>query len=350
MQTSEVVWTIKWVDTLLTERTKRILFGYTKRPPREPPQDKSVDEQGPRRGRHEPPSSEMLEATHELAAAGYIMSQNPHAVRVLEAFGLKMLVDKETPTILAAQFVGSGSSDDAARSSQGLAIGRRWRSMMECVGPIEILTVPTELTSDTLPESIISLEIRYTEEKNPSLATLAKATALFENAYSAVARIYEKKNYGSLSVVKIDSGSAVKISCRGIAEAVKLLKEFIMEAWHKFRHKRVEEVIENNRAVLSTLAVMGELDAREQKKSIAPEEAEQLRRAIVESTLGLFECGALITDIPEQETVNNTKLLNSFSPKLLTDQRDAVSGNKPSKQGVTIIKRRPRKRKVQKRG
>ena len=109
-----------------------------------------------------------------------------------------------------------------------------------------------------------------------------------------MSRAYQIKDSSTLTIVKVDSGSSIRIDCKGLGEPIKHLKDLILEAWHKLRHKRAEEVSENSKAVLGSLAVIEKINARERDNSLSKEEAEQLRRTVITSVCGLFACGAAI--------------------------------------------------------
>jgi hypothetical protein len=168
---------------------------------------------------------------------------------------------------------------------------------------------------------------------------------LIERAYSAIAEAYELGTTSTLlKIVKVESGSSIRFDCRGLGEPVKHFKDFLLEAWHKLRHQKAEEVTVANEAVLSSLSVLRELKKREQSGDLPPEKAELLRRTVVESTLGLFHRGVLPTEVADVEIVNNVALLGRFNPKLLTDGGvGAPSGGEP---GAPAPKKK-RKRKSQ---
>ncbi len=330
MQTLEVINTIQWIESLFDEETKVVLFSWELF-------------SGPTDARGDF-SPRFLKATHELASASTTIVQNPNAMKVLEAFGLSQLTDRDYLSKIALRASGEGPSTDLTNLVKEIIIG--WKMMVSCRGPLESLTIPDELRSEDVPPDIISLELRYAEKRAPNLEDFSKVAQLLQELYITVARIYRKKDEGALVIIKVDSGSSIRIDCKGLGDVIKHLKDFVIEAWNKFRHKRAEEVIENNRAILSSLAVMDHIAKREKDNSLKPEEAGQLRVRVLNATLGLFKCGALLTDIPPQETVDNTVLLQSFMPKLIEAPKDQ-KGRKPSKARKTRKRTsKPTKRKT----
>ena len=67
------------------------------------------------------------------------------------------------------------------------------------------------------------------------------------------------------------------------------------------------------------------------------------------SVSGLFECGALIAEIPPQETVENTELLDGFAPKLLPPPKaGSNAGTKKTMRKITARKITVRKKTARK--
>jgi len=157
------------------------------------------------------------------------------------------------------------------------------------------------------------------EGEEPQITILAKAIESLEQLYQAIAAAYQEDTSEILRVVKIDSGSNIKIYCKGIDKVVKHLNDFFLEAWHKFRHKRAEELIENNRALISSVAAIQQVDNLLMKGAIDIEKSERLKYEIVNSTIKLFDSRALPGNIPTREQVDNLKMLDVFSPKLISE-------------------------------
>lgn len=309
MQTLQMIQTIEWIVSLFDLDIQRILFSYDLI--REP----SV--------RDKEPSliNTYLKATHELARVTETLRQNQYAVEVLQAFGLDGLIQRDFSTNLAIS-----ATTEGGRAIHELVVQLvgPWRLMTSCVTPIKALTLPEELKSEELSEEIITLNIQYREAETPSLEKIATALESLESAYSSIAKIYGmEEQAGHLQVIKIESGSAVRVDCKGLGLVVKHLKEFFIEAWHKFRHKRSEEVIENNRAVLSTVAAVQQIESSVKNRTMSREQGEILKRRMIEETLGLFGSGALIIEIPQHELLDNNKLLREFGTKLLMAPKEA---------------------------
>ena len=328
MQTRTVINKIRWIRSELSDGLEKWMFPYS-----------------------ESEQPNPVENIHDAGRFAELVSRDAVAVDILRAFGLHFLTDRKKMLQWLEEHLSPGrrgSPDDSMEPGVpvGIPLANAWRAMNGSVDPIEKLTTPEEMQTPELPETFISFELVSVAAENTPLPRLAKASAFAEEAYETVCRAYQIKGSDTLAIVKIESGSLIRIDCKGIGEPIKHLKDLILEAWHKLRHKRAEEVLENNKAVLGSLAIMEQIKAREQDESLSAEEAEQLRRKVITSVCGLFECGALIAEIPSQETVENTKLLGRFVPKLLPPPKAGSNAGtkKAARKKATRKKTTPKKR------
>ena len=293
MTPAQVVDTIKWIDSRIPTLAKQLFLSAP-----------AGTDLGP----------QSIAASHEMAYASAILERNSNAVQVLKAFGLESILNRQYITAWTTGLIAGPGKRDVEHNGK---VARPWSTMMRSVGPWESLTVPKELREGSKDE-ILSIEIRHSVERVP-LPIVAAAMEHLENAYSAVARIYlgPDRAEDKLQIISIQSGSLIRIDCRGIGEAVKHTKELLLESWRKIRHKRTDELVEKNNATLSSLAVIEAITDLEKRAALPPEEAETLRRTILISVTGLYSCNAVLAEIRPLEVVNNDKLLESFSPKLL---------------------------------
>ena len=330
MQTRTVINKIRWIRSLLSGELEEWLF----------PHDSAAE---PRR------IGFTIANIHDASRFAELVSRDPAAVQILRAFDLSSLAIREefikwlTSLVSPERESKSKTRDDSDEKvmSRGDLIAIAWRTMIGSVDPIEKLTTPEEMRTPELPETFISFELASIDAENTPLPRLTKATVFAEEAYETVCRAYQTEGSGTLAVVKVESGSSIRIDCKGLGEPIKHLKDLILEAWHKVRHKRAEEVLENNKAIFDSLAVIERINAGERDGALSGVEAEQLRRKIITSVCGLFECGALIAEIPSQETVENTKLLGNFVPKLLPPPKaGSNAGTKKAARKKTTPKKR----------
>jgi hypothetical protein len=130
--------------------------------------------------------------------------------------------------------------------------------------------------------------------------------------------IITNKSQDDLSVISIDSGSDKSFDFMGNAEVVKCIKEFFIELWDRivfFRERLIGERIE---LIGKSLPVLEKISIMEQNGSIGPEQAEILRRNIVESTRKIISTGAIIPEI-EKYSSYNPRVLMSPERKMLKE-------------------------------
>lgn len=331
MQTQKVVKTIRWIQSLIaTKELKNFLFA------------ENIEEIS---------RSDFVFYIQEVGRISEIILQNAYAVEVLKNFGLGFLLDraalsKRLSWLISPERVRAGGGTKEPQDVKEDPIFIAWQCMIGCVTPLENLTIPKELHGDKVPENILTMEIRSPIQRATSLPQFAKAVSLIEEVYESVVRVYRTEGNGSLTIIKVGSGSVIRIDCKGLGEPIKHLKDLIIEAWYKLRHKKAEKIIENNKAILSSLAIMDEIADRERDKILEREEAEQLRRKIITSVYGLFEYGTLIAEIPEKEMVQNAQLLlSSFIPKQLAPPKKPTVSSKPAKKKTGTRRKTKMKRK-----
>lgn len=337
MHTRTVIRTIRWIQKQISDEIQFSLFPISRRKERAR-------------------INEPIKFIHDVSRVAEVISGNSEAVEVLDAFDLSLLTDREKLLKRLSSLLGppnpeSDSQNEEERvtphpSEEFDAISFQWHAMLSCASPLESITTPVEMRREQLPDTFITFTLASLPKETP-LSRLAKATAFAEEAYESICRAYQTKGSISLTIVKVESGSSIRIDCKGLGDPIKHLKDLIIEAWHKLRHKRAEEVLENNKAVLSSLSVIAQINTNEKNNTISSEEAEQLRRKIITSVSGLFECGALIEEVPPEETVDNTKLLGGFVPKQLPAPKpESKTIDKKKKAKKAIPKKRRTRRKA----
>ena len=329
MQPIDVVSTIRWIESVVPPEVRDGFFQNMPHPSRDKPPDFN-------RG---------FALLYAAASTAERIKRNTNAVEVLAAFGLSAFLDPNYVTTFGMVALGADTPKDLDHAER---IVRPWRTMTQSANAWEQLAIVPDLRSGKVPDDVISMEIRRSEG-DVSLATLVSAFGHLDSGYSAMARVYTRdvEAQPKLEVISIQTGSpTIRLDCRGLAGLIKELRLFIIEAWHKIRHKRSEELIERNSALLSTLAAVGVIEAKRQEGTLGPEDAENLKRTLVDSALGLFACNALPTEVRRREAVDNERLLSAFAPKLLTagdrTAPEAVAGNQPKPKA-----RRTRRKKQQ---
>ena len=246
MQRREVINKIRWIHSQVPDDLEAWMFP--------PPGAKDIE------------PGNAIQNIHDVSRFVEVLSRDATAVQILRAFHLSALLDRKEFfgwvdrlfSVETAHKMRDDSDKKEMVPEDSVAIA--WRTMIGSVDPIENLTTPEEMRTPELPETFISFELSSIAAENTPLPRLAKATAFAEEAYETVWRAYQIKGSGTLAVVKVESGSSIRIDCKGLGEPIKHLKDLILEAWHKLRHKRAEEVLVNNEVVLGSLAAFEQIN------------------------------------------------------------------------------------------
>lgn len=300
MRTLEVIQTIEWITNQFDEELKRILFAPMAIHPEEM-KSKVVN----------------FKKFEQAAISIEKIKGNKKAVEVIKAFGIDLLLSED---FLARTFNYYYGGD---RDSESIMRERRDRffDMIRLTNPLKKLTFTEDLfekeTSDT-----ISFVFHYDNEEKTNIFTISDVTKKIDLIYNSISRVKKIEDHTKLQLIKIESGSSIRIDCKGISEVVKELKEFIIEIWNKVRHKRVEEIIQRNNVTFDSLCLIEKVHELRENKVLTPEEAERLKIDLLESTLSLVKDGVLIVEIEPVEVVDNTKLLKSFSQQFLPSPKD----------------------------
>ena len=309
MQTLEMLQTIKWILSLYSEQTRATLF------------------EGELFIR--PPEAEMgrliLNASHEVARLRSTLLAHPFALQVLTAFSLSDIAEEEWPVHLSSIFGAKGERGDslAELHSKLAGIMQNWATMRACFQPVQNLTIPPEVIAEENLDKIWTIEIR--SEKEITVDSLSKVFKNASELYDGIAQLMDISEFEQLQVIYVASGSSKRFDLRGLAETIEKAKEFIIELWHQIRYRRITDSHMSNKAILDSLTVLEEIDARRDKNILTANEAYSLRTRILQAAMGLMNEGALIREIPAVETVTNQELLEERQQRLLPAPPETVT-------------------------
>jgi hypothetical protein len=271
----------------------------------------------------------VIEITYMFGDFGESFQKDASAVKVLDAFKLReALLDKEfwfrAATALSVETQTQELHARAIQGWQGVMVGIvvPYTNMVSCVKPFTVLTIPADLLNERREEV---LAVNLSDRESLDLKILAKVLGEMEALYDAINRAFARADAPPLQIIKIESGSSLRIDLKGLAETIKELKNAVLEIWTKHRHKKADEIIDQHRVVSSGIEVLTQIDLRVRKKELAGEDGARFKRAIVLGTLGLFKNGALIDEIPPIEVVDNVRLLDGFAYKLLAAPREDLA-------------------------
>lgn len=145
---------------------------------------------------------------------------------------------------------------------------------------------------------------------------LAGLLESLETLYAACATL-EGAEPGGISVVGCDSGSDKTFELMGEARVVDELRALIVAVWDRVVFYRSLPAAQRYRLAAESLPVLDRIRERESSGLMAPEQAELLRRRIVEGTGRFLVSGATIPELQERAYANPRTLM-APAPKLLS--------------------------------
>lgn len=264
----------------------------------------------------------FVTASQEIAVVAGRLLSHPFAPKVLQAFELEQLLDKDFPKKLAEaaiKFSGSNAPDGYELVHSIInPLSRGWRNLTQCIGPIERLVIPQEVLHQEDFDDVLTIELRYEDQVNPKIETISSVLNNITRLYESISRLYGFSDFTSLKVIYADSGSAFRFDLKGIGEPIKRIKELLVEGWNLIRHRKAEDFRHNNKALLESLETIKKIYASQQSGALEPEDALRIRTLVLDSAIALFEEGVMPREIPRVEVVSNQQLLEGFQQKLLT--------------------------------
>jgi hypothetical protein len=145
------------------------------------------------------------------------------------------------------------------------------------------------------------------------LATLLDSLDLL---YGACATLHGAQPNG-LSVVGCDSGSDKTFELMGAAPVIAAVRDLIVSVWDRVVFFRALPAAQRYRQAAESLPVLDLVRERLDAGEMAPEQAELLRRRIVEGTGKFLVSGATIPELQERAYANPRTLM-APAPKLLS--------------------------------
>lgn len=169
------------------------------------------------------------------------------------------------------------------------------------------------------------LSIIVIEEKNrfSSPARLAEVLDSINLLYEVCAILANQKPE-SLSVIACDSGSDKSFDFLGVAKVIECVKEVILSLWDRvvfFREKQLSHRIE---LIANALPIIDQIGSLEKDNKLGPEQAEILRRKVIDGVGKFLESGAIIPEISDRASFD-PRLLMAPEQKLLSSGTIEVS-------------------------
>jgi len=340
MQTIDFIQTAKWIKAQFSEETIQALFhrlSYNREP------DEGVTIETP-----------IIEATYELAAIREKLLNHPFAPDALQAFGLEELMRPEFPLMIARKVaevqrtkpVTPVEMHEKMSELDRLLYPARdgWKLFQGCIEPLERLVVPQEVTNEQPFDDILTLELSYGSNLQPTLNAVFEILNNVDKLYGSLARLYGFAEYSPLRVIYADSGSSFRFDFKGLGEPIKRIKELLVEGWNLIRHRKIEDFRRNNQALLESLESVRQIQSLKREGVLENEEAMRLKEQVLDSVTNLFEAGVLPREVPESEYVPNYKLLEEYHRKLLPPAPEQLPARASRKKATRTGKARTSKK------
>lgn len=169
--------------------------------------------------------------------------------------------------------------------------------------------------SDVLTVQVIESPRRFSTPTR--LATLLESLDVL---YGACA-VLEGAEPGGLSVIACDSGSDKTFELMGAAPVIAALRALVLSVWDRVVFYRELPAAQRYRHAAESLPILVRIREAQAQGRMAPEQAELLRRRIVEGTSRFLVSGATIPELQERAYANPRTLM-APAPKLLAPPID----------------------------
>lgn len=185
--------------------------------------------------------------------------------------------------------------------------------------------------------SLVVLEDRGQGSKPTRLIKVLEGISALYEAHTRVLSLPAD----TLIVTTCDSGSDKAFDFLGLAKAIQALKETILSLWDRIFSFRERKLSATLSVIGQSLPILAEISALEERKALGREEAEILRRKVVDGAVALGEAGAVIPEVtarrPEAFRALAAPEAKLLAPPDLPSQSEESTGN--------VTKRKPRRKK-----
>lgn len=306
MHTIEFINTIKWLESLFSDDTRKYLFegGLV---------DLLTDSSDSKRPDADLIQSLGFNATHEISSLADKLNSNPLALLVLGEFNLEVLADREWP-VKFAKFLSKFSPDNPdtwkflANSLSPVFDG--WSHMTGCIIPLENLTIPTEISGQRDYDEYLTFDIPNSNGTGVKLLTVNKLLLYIQQLYSSVATAMGVEDHRSLNMVYASTSNSFRIDLAGTDGVILELKNVYVEIWKRNRPS-YKEILRDN-IVIS----LENLELYKNAKNTLPGDAfNALRTDMKESLYRLLDMGVKLRELKFLDRSRRQKML-ARGPKL----------------------------------
>lgn len=268
--------------------------------------------------------SSMLQSLNTYSI--YARDYNAAAIKITDIFGLEQLQD---PAHWSQFVLGAGAMDQELRTrvqtlqSRALIVKHY---LPKIVGLFEIDAAQStqQLEKQYGTKQVLTVVILEEARQFSSPERLSKMLSSIDTLYEVCATL-EGCTGERLSVVACDSGEDKSFDFVGAAPAIDRLKQLVLNLWNRVVFHRNEQLSHRLDMVSHNLPILREIDGAEDEGAVGPEQAELMRRRVLEGTKRFLESGAIIPEI-EQHTQHDPRHLMRPATKMLVSPSQPGTG------------------------
>jgi hypothetical protein len=169
---------------------------------------------------------------------------------------------------------------------------------------------------------------------------LVLALEAITGLYDSCAALEGEKG-GNLSVLACDSGSDKSLDFLGLAKVVSCVKEVILSFWDKVVYFREDKTGKQLELISNSLPILERLAEMRASQKLEPEQAELIKRQIVDSITKFGQAGVTIPEIEDRTVFNPRQLMRAeqkllIAPETADDQQGEKTTDQTPKKEIDI--------------
>lgn len=170
--------------------------------------------------------------------------------------------------------------------------------------------------------ALLSIVLVEDEGQRSTPDRLILALQAITEMYQAIATM-EGESHSDLSVVAIDSGSDKSFDFLGLAKVMAIVKDTLLAIWDRRVFHRHLHVSMCTQTIAESLPIIERIHQLKESGALSPEQAELLKRQMVNGSSKLLEVGAVSPEM-ESQTGSSPRALMRPEPKLLAAPLDVA--------------------------
>lgn len=263
-------------------------------------------------------------ATYRVATARFGEAER----KVAKILGLEKLEDHQWWAQAIEQSAERGARDIFLMAEN---ISFAERQLPKLIGLIAPEDVPKEFyekdPKKRLKNEVSGITIILIEEKEQrsTPGRIIQALDSVHRLYEACAEL-ENLPTDDLAVVACDSGSDKSFDLIGLSKPIEGVRKIVLDIWDRVVFYRETQGSHRIQNVAESLPVLDKISRLHENSSLSAEEAEILRRKVMEAATQFQEAGAVIPELYDSKT-HEPRQLMAPEPKLLAKPRALASAN-----------------------